>query len=64
MIEARIRGSSPEHRLAIRQTESAPIIADMRPWLEEMLPKLPRSSNTAEAIRYTLNHWKRPRPLP
>jgi hypothetical protein len=23
-----------------------------------MLPKLPRSSNTAEAIGYTLNHWK------
>ena len=42
----------------MRQAESAPIIADMRPWLEEMLPKLPRSSNTAEAIGYTLNHWK------
>src|SRR3546814_6072621 len=30
----------------------------MLPWFEEMLPKLPRGSNTAEAIRYTLNHWK------
>src|SRR3546814_7350100 len=57
-IEARIRGSSPEHRLAVRQAESASIIADMLPWFEEMLPKLPRGSNTAEAIRYTLNHWK------
>src|SRR3546814_8628317 len=55
---ARIRGSSPEHRLAVRQAESASIIADMLPWFEEMLPKLPRGSNTAEAIRYTLNHWK------
>ncbi len=57
-IEARIRGSSPEYRLAVRQAESASIIADMLPWFEEMLPKLPRGSNTAEAIRYTLNHWK------
>src|SRR3546814_4633057 len=57
-IEARIRGSSTEHRLAVRQAESASIIADMLPWFEEMLPKLPRGSNTAEAIRYTLNHWK------
>src|SRR3546814_3446305 len=57
-IEARIRGSSPEHRLAVRQAESASIIADMLPWFEEMLPKLPRGSNTAEAIRYTLNPWK------
>src|SRR3546814_4654287 len=30
----------------------------MLPWCEEMLPKLPRGSNTAEAIGYTLNHWK------
>ncbi|WCP15918.1 hypothetical protein sphantq_04408 (plasmid) [Sphingobium sp. AntQ-1] len=37
--------------------QSAPIIAGMRPWLEEMLPRLLRSSNTAEAIKYTLNHW-------
>lgn len=57
-IEARIRGSSAEHRLAVRQAESASIIADMRPWLEEMLPRLPRSSNTAEAISYTLNPGK------
>jgi len=57
-IEARIRGSSPEHRLAVRQDEAAPIIADMLPWLKEMLPKLPRGSHTAEAIGYTLNHWK------
>ena len=57
-IEARIRGSSPEHRLTVRQAESAPIIADMLPWLKEMLPKLPRGSHTAEAIDYTLNHWK------
>ena len=28
------------------------------PWFEETQPKLPRSSNTAEAIRYTLNHWE------
>src|SRR3546814_8594604 len=49
---------SSDLRLAVRQAESASIIADMLPWFEEMLPKLPRGSNTAEAIRYTLNHWK------
>jgi len=34
------------------------VIADMQPWLKETLPKLPRGSKTAEAIGYTLNHWK------
>ena len=57
-IEARIRGTSAENRLAIRQADAAPIIAKMHPWLKEMLPKLPRGSGTAEAIGYTLNQWK------
>ena len=56
-IEGRIRGSSAEHRRAVRQVESAPVIAELQPWLKEMLPKLPRGSKTAEAIAYTLNHW-------
>ena len=57
-IETRIRGASADHRRAVRQAESAIVIADMQPWLKETLPKLPRGSKTAEAIGYTLNHWK------
>jgi len=56
-IEAKIRGSSAEHRRIVRQAESAQVIAAMQPWLKDMLPKLPRGSKTAEAIVYTLNHW-------
>lgn len=29
----------------------------MKPWLKDMLPRLPRGSGTAAAIGYTLNHW-------
>ena len=47
----------------MRQAVSAPIIADVRPSLDEMLPKLPRSSNTAEAIGYTFSHWTKGRTL-
>jgi transposase len=57
-IETRIRGASADHRRAVRQAESAIVIADMQPWLKETLPKLLRGSKTAEAIGYTLNHWK------
>ena len=46
-----IVSSSPEHRLAVRQAEAAPMIA-------EMLPELPCGSHTVEAIGYILNHWK------
>ena len=57
-IEARIRGLSAEERLAVRRAESALVIANMQPWLKDMLPKLPKGSGTAEAIGYTLNHWQ------
>jgi len=57
-IEAQIRGMSAEHRVAVRQAEAAPILAALHPWLKETLPKLPRGSNTAEAVGYTLNQWK------
>jgi transposase len=56
-IEASIRGSDHEHRRAIRQAEAAPLVAAMKPWLKDMLPRLPRGSGTAEAIGYALNHW-------
>lgn len=57
-IEACLRVSRPKHRFAVRQAESAPIIGDIRCWLEGVQPKLPRDSDTAKAIGYTLNHWK------
>jgi transposase len=46
-IEATVRGRSPEERLAARQAQSAPLIADFRKWLthqrsriSELLPDL------------------------
>lgn len=56
-IEARIRGESPEQRLAARRIESWPLVADLRAWFDEQLPKFPGWAPTAGAIRYALNHW-------
>lgn len=57
-IEDQLRGKSPEEVLAGRQEKSAPIMDQMRQWLESagsrnILPKSP----LGEAIRYLNNQW-------
>jgi transposase len=56
-IEARIRGNSAAERLAVRQAESKPLVADLRVWFEVQIAKLPARGPTAEAIGYALRHW-------
>jgi len=56
-IEAEIDGQSPERRLATRQARSAPIMAELRTWLEATLRKISGKSDLAKAIRYTLTQW-------
>jgi transposase len=56
-IEARVRGKSAADRLAVRQAESKPLVAELRVWFEAQIAKLPARGPTAEAIRYALNHW-------
>jgi transposase len=55
-IEAEIRGRPAVERLAVRRARSRPLVAELFIWLEAQLGRLPRSSPTAEAIRYALNH--------
>jgi transposase len=56
-IETEIRGGAPEVRLAERQARSKPIVTALRPWFEENLVKISKSSPLADHIRYGLNHW-------
>ena len=56
-IETKIRGTTAEHRLAVRRAESRPLVDELHAWFTAQLPKLPGRSPTAEAIRYGLNHW-------
>ena len=55
-IEAELRGSPPERRLAERHARSCPLAKDLFTWLETTLAKLPARGDTAEAIRYCLHH--------
>jgi transposase len=56
-IEQEIRGSTPETRKSIRQARAKPLLDNLRLWMETMLAKLSRKSDTAAAIRYALSRW-------
>ena len=57
-IEAGIRGRAAERRLAVRQAQSAPLVAELETWLRAQLNRLSRGAKLAEAIRYGLRHWQ------
>ncbi|MBV8526190.1 MAG: IS66 family transposase, partial [Acetobacteraceae bacterium] len=57
-IEARIRGLTAAERVAVRQSETKPLLAALRPWLLERLGEISAKSSLAGAIRYTLGHWE------
>jgi transposase len=56
-IEAEIRGSSAEQRLAARCSRTAPLMEVLKTRLTAMVGQLFSQSPLAEAINYTLNHW-------
>jgi transposase len=56
-IEETIRGRPPDQRLRVREQHTAPLMADLRAWMEAMLPRLPGRSDTAGAIRYAIARW-------
>ncbi len=56
-VEKAIRGQGAEARRLAREAESRPLIAAMKPWLEDQLRRVPPRGGLAEAIRYALARW-------
>ena len=56
-IEASIRGSAPDERLAIRQQKSAPLAADLRLWLTQQRSRISAKSRLGEKLGYIHRHW-------
>ena len=56
-IEAEIRGLTPEARLAVRQNQSAPKIADFETWLAHHRARLSAKSPLGEALKYIAKYW-------
>ena len=57
-IERGIRGRPAEERQAVRQERSAPLVRDLRVWLDAQLGRVSQGSALAAAIRYGLRHWE------
>src|SRR6516162_3852775 len=57
-IEADIRGRKSEERLQVRNERSRPLLESLKQWLEEILGKLSRKSDTSLAVRYALGRWE------
>jgi transposase len=56
-IEAKIRGTSAEHRLSVRQAKTKGLIADLKILLMDMIQDISAKDPVASAIKYTLGHW-------
>ena len=56
-IEAEIRGLPTEARLAIRQDQSAPKVADFETWLTHHRARVSAKSPLGEALKYIAKYW-------
>ena len=57
-IEADIRGQATEERRRARQERAAPLLEELHAWLSHTLMQVSTKSDLAQAIGYTLTHWK------
>ncbi len=57
-VERDIAGLSAEARLAARRDRSAPILAELEPWLRRQQERLSRKSEVGKAIAYATRRWE------
>jgi transposase len=57
-IEREVRGKPAELRCEVRQARARPLTDELHAWLNKMLARLSRKSDTALAIRYALARWR------
>jgi len=56
-IERAITGLTPEHRLAMRQEHSAPLVAELETWMRTERARLSKHAPVAKAMDYMLRRW-------
>jgi transposase len=56
-VEQTIRGRPPDERRRRRQSQSQPILEELKQFFEHTLTQVSKKSDLAEAIRYALTRW-------
>ena len=57
-VERDIDGLPAEERLAVRRERTAPILAELEPWLRLQHERLSRKSEVGKALAYALRRWE------
>lgn len=57
-IEEQVRGRSPSERQRTREAHSLPLLKALHAWLASTMRQLPRKSELARAIHYSLARWE------
>ena len=57
-IERKVLNLSLKEKHVIRQTQSSPILEELKEWIDEIRPKIRPKSMAGKAINYTFNEWK------
>lgn len=57
-IEEKIKELPTQHKTALRQQLSQPVLDDLKTWLQTNVSRVPKDSLTAKAITYALNQWE------
>lgn len=58
-IEKLAREVSPVERLRLRQEQAAPLLGEMRTWLDKSLPEVPPQSAIGKALYYLNGQWQK-----
>ena len=56
-VEAEVNGRSALRRRRMRQTRTAPVLAELKSWMNETFAQVSAKSPMALAIGYCLGHW-------
>lgn len=56
-VEAVVNGRSALRRRRMRQTRTAPVVAELKTWMKETVAQVSAKSPMALAIGYSLNNW-------
>ena len=57
-IERTINGQSTDQRKAVRQAQSAPLVAELEAYMHEQCAKLSRGHDLAKAMNYMFKRWE------